>query len=179
MRLIRIVAGIRIKSESNDTLGTPSELLVPACSTPNDRRDPSPFGLPSMLLPQDGSSSAKLSSATSPPVPADCSHDILRGGIPVPPARSVGEAALLGEGDWGMGDDEIEFVDDKDEKLPADDSNSTDIDLTLDDDVTAEREEGLVESCPICERELVGMSAVVRPTAMNTWQEPTQPIGHS
>ena len=165
---------------SQSLFGDPSELLTPPSTTvSSDGREPSPFGLPSMLVEQEVSQSdAQLPPVTSFSAPVDCSHDAAQQGVPTSmlqhaEAQEV-EAGLFGDESWGTGDDEIEFVDDV-PKAETRDANSVDIDLTLDDDATNKCERrpvNLVETCPICERVLAGMDAAVRSPHVHSVHSP-------
>ncbi|RPD53375.1 hypothetical protein L227DRAFT_400466 [Lentinus tigrinus ALCF2SS1-6] len=178
-------------TEDQDGVGLSESSLSFDILEPQDdqNREPSPFGFPTMLAVQ-GQSEPEL--AVPPkaayPGPFDCSHDgtttVASPPLPTAEDASQVEDALLGAGEWGMGDDEMELcgldpevkaeesdsVDidltvDTDPEVKAEDSSSVDLDLTLedDDDCVPSGKEQPAESCPICEKELAGMSTVVRP----------------
>ena len=164
--------GPNVKSEQEScesVFGLPSELLVPSSSTASGNgREPSPFGCPSMLLTQDEQKPSVDSFSSMPAVPTECSHDVLQNGLPPAPLEGLDDAgtseALLGEGDWDMGDDEMNLIEGEPSAEDAIDEQSVDIDLTLDDDASGVKQEQPVEICPICEKQLEGMSSMVRPS---------------
>lgn len=134
-----------------------------------DSRGPSPFGVPTMLVP------AEQCQGPVPPVSGrsgqpDCSHGAMDDVSLSPPGDSDGltiEQALPEEGDWDMGDDEMKPVNVDLTEVTAwvgtdEDSQSVDIDLTMEVDDTPTPEEQAVESCPICEKVLAGLSHLVR-----------------
>ncbi len=145
-------------------------------------RQQSPFGFPTMLATQD-STDVVVPPKVTHLGPLDCSHDGIADTAPLPATEDAGEVedALLGNGDWATGDDEMELFDvdpevkaedidsvdidltmDADPEVKAEDCNSVDLDLTLEEDDVASEKEQPVESCPICERELAHMSTLVR-----------------
>lgn len=188
-----LVEGTNIKSElvdDGDDFGSAGGSLL--SGVPRDQferdREPSLFGFPSILATQDQSErDVAVPPKATDVSPLDCSHDGVATPASIPPlfaeeACDV-EDSLLGNGDWDTGDDEMELfgvnnevkaeetdsVDidltiDVDAEFKAEDRNSVDLDLTLEDDDDASGQEKPVESCPICDRELVGLSTLVRRT---------------
>ena len=150
------------------TFGIPSALLLPSSPEKlpeDDRREPSPFGFPALLAMQKQQDAADPPATNDAPILPDYSHNGLYNQIPQSIQQNGDtcpvEHALLAAGDWDMGDDELELIEEECNKVKAEDDDAVDIDLTLDDDPSS-AEEKPVESCPICERELVGMSNLVR-----------------
>lgn len=141
-------------AESSNALSIQMDVVEAA--TENMRREPSPFGFPTMLATPEQSEAAVPSVSEA----ADCSHDGLASVIAQAPVEV--DKARPEDDDWGMGDDELELVD-YDPVIKEEDADSVDIDLTLEDEVAPAIEREAVESCPICEKELVGMDIQVRP----------------
>ncbi|KAM5536570.1 hypothetical protein V8D89_009665 [Ganoderma adspersum] len=148
---------------SQYTFGLPSALLVPPTQEKQpveDRKEPSSFGFPTLLALREQQDAATPPVCDVPALP-DCSHDGVSAQIP----RCIqqdGEACLvenvlLGAGDWDMGDDELELIEEDCTKVKPEEEDPVDIDLTL-DDATSSADEKPVESCPVCERELAGMN---------------------
>ena len=165
--------GQNVKSEpdlSRCVFGLPAELLVPP--SPVKLEDAVSEALPSGSLPvlatqeQPAVADSPVNNVPPPVVP-DCSHDGVVGDS-LETSTQAGYAsqldALLGEGDWDRGDDEMELVEEADAKVKAEEDDAVDIDLTLDDDVDigSAPQEKPVETCLICERVLTGMSNLVR-----------------
>ncbi|KAI8996416.1 DNA repair metallo-beta-lactamase-domain-containing protein [Trametes punicea] len=137
---------------------------VPSTHSPlNGSRDPSPFGFPDLLVPRtrqrevmpvesdlpgqkDCSQDRETADATAPDCPASPCNNL-----------DVVENPLLGDADWGMGDDEMEFCD-VEAQVKREYLDEVDIDLTLEDELSGTSNDR-VESCPVCEKRLVGSSA--------------------
>ena len=161
---------------SQYTFGLPSALLVPPTEETQpaeDGREPSPFGFPTLLATREQQDAAARPVCDVPALP-DCSHDGMSGEIPQC-VQQDGEACmvenvLLGTGDWDMGDDELELIEEDCNKVKLEE-DAVDIDLTL-DDATSSADEKPVESCPVCERELAGMSNSVRTMTRRSTDQP-------
>ena len=161
---------------SQYTFGLPSALLVPPTEETQpaeDGREPSPFGFPTLLATREQQDAAARPVCDVPALP-DCSHDGMSGEIPQC-VQQDGEACmvenvLLGTGDWDMGDDELELIEEDCNKVKLEE-DAVDIDLTL-DDATSSADEKPVESCPVCERELAGMSNSVRTMTRHSIDQP-------
>ena len=157
---------VKLEPELSDSIfGVPSDLLVPSTSTKRDAtRDPSPFGVPFMLVDQGRLPQAHLvEPLEEPSLPVDCSHGTLQHGVPSslqPEAECTPDEEVSRDGEWGTGDDEVEILEEN-STVEIKDESCVDIDLTLDDD-NVEKDTQPVECCPICERKLKGMSTVVR-----------------
>ena len=91
----------------------------------------------------------------------DCSHDSTSEGAITHNPNGSTEEVIAGDSDWDMGDDEMELLD-VESQVKIEDTQTVDIDLTLDDDIPSTAEEQPVETCPICEKELAGFNAAVR-----------------
>ncbi|KAI0794502.1 hypothetical protein C8Q74DRAFT_1249143 [Fomes fomentarius] len=130
-----------------------------------DSRGPSPFGVPTMLMPLE-QCQGPVPPVSGPSGLPDCSHGVMDNVSLSPPGDSDDltiEQALREEGGWDMGDDEMKPVDVDLTEVTAwagtdEDSQSVDIDLTMEVDDTPTPEEQPVECCPICEKELAGLS---------------------
>ena len=158
------VPGPIVKSEPNIThalsMGSVTSVL-PACND-NGSREPSPFGFPDMLAPIAPEHPVMpVPPVSGPSGLPDCSHDgASEGAITHNPNGST-EEDIAGDSDWDMGDDEMELLD-VESQVKTEDTQTVDIDLTLDDDLPSTAEEQPVETCPICEKELAGFNAAVR-----------------
>ncbi|PIL24631.1 hypothetical protein GSI_12515 [Ganoderma sinense ZZ0214-1] len=147
---------------SQYTFGLPSALLVPSApeeQSTGGKREPSPFGFPALLVTQEQQDVVNPP-ACETPIQLDCAHDGARDQVLQCKQNEEADLAdnvLLGTGDWDMGDDELVRIEDDYDKVKAEEDDAVDIDLTL-DDATSSAEEKPVESCPICEKELAGMS---------------------
>ncbi len=145
------------------------------------------FGFPYLLVSRDTQSEVTPPENRAPCL-EDASLECKAEDVPVanafaPSAQDIDDVEGILEGDdWDMGDDEIEFVD-VETKVKTEAFEDVDIDLTLEEegDETSGDGRGAVESCPICDTQLIGMSTLVCQcsTSIPLDMAKTQMIGNS
>lgn len=174
-----------VKSEPDGSQESIAELRP---SSPDKSSESVSFGFPDLLVARDTQS--KAAPSESPTLcrgdsSSECkTEDVAVFNASAPSAQDTREVedALLEGDDWDMGDDEIEFVD-VETRVKAEASEEVDKDLTLEEeaDGTSGDGGGAIESCPICDRQLIGMSTLVCPylTSIPLDMPKTQMVGNS